>query len=283
MILTVFSNPNDSMVKQALGLCFKSTPVIMIPGTAASAWVTPFLPICQPLLFWKAKWSLKHSWCFFPHTFWSCSWERAGRQQATAGSARKERDGGFHRHPDLDLPVGSGSPWHHHRSHFMGIYVQYTCYTITSKNIDLSCPHTRALTLHLDVITLGIRLPSAIQNTSELIELTIALDGDEAINRLWNTKQWGPGWSAFSICAPFISFCIIESLCYRSSFIKLPSLWLQKYYLYWLWPAKQQKQKNTPPKHSMCTCTSDTVTDLKEGKAKTQVLILATMNTSSNI
>lgn len=66
----------------------------------------------------------------------------------------------------------------------MGIYVQYSCYTVTSKNIDLSCPHTRALTLHLDVITLGIRLPSAIQNTSELIELTIALDGDEAINRL---------------------------------------------------------------------------------------------------
>lgn len=44
--------------------------------------------------------------------------------------------------------------------------------------------HTHALTLHLDVITSGIRLPSAIQNTSELIELTIALDGDEAINRL---------------------------------------------------------------------------------------------------
>lgn len=44
--------------------------------------------------------------------------------------------------------------------------------------------HAGALTLHLDVITLGMRLPSVIPNTSELIELTIALDGDEAINRL---------------------------------------------------------------------------------------------------
>lgn len=44
--------------------------------------------------------------------------------------------------------------------------------------------HAGALTLHLGVITLGMRLPSIIPNTSELIELTIALDGDEAINRL---------------------------------------------------------------------------------------------------
>lgn len=44
--------------------------------------------------------------------------------------------------------------------------------------------HAGALTLHLDVITLGMRLPSVIPSTSELIELTIALDGDEAINRL---------------------------------------------------------------------------------------------------
>lgn len=44
--------------------------------------------------------------------------------------------------------------------------------------------HTGTLPLHLGVITSGMCLPSLIPNTSELIELTIALDGDEAINRL---------------------------------------------------------------------------------------------------
>jgi len=64
----------------------------------------------------------------------------------------------------------------------------YSNVFITSSHHKTQSPpsllHTRALTLRLDVITLGIRLPSAVQNTSELIELTIALDGDEAINRL---------------------------------------------------------------------------------------------------
>jgi len=76
--------------------------------------------------------------------------------------------------------------------------VRWSCSTIPSKNHDLSPRPARALTLRLDVITSGIRLPSAAQNTPELIELTKALDGDEAINRLRNTKQRGLGVKRFS-------------------------------------------------------------------------------------
>lgn len=51
----------------------------------------------------------------FPYTFSRaapCS-ERAGREPAAAGSVRKEREWGFHRNHDPDLPAGSGSRWHH--------------------------------------------------------------------------------------------------------------------------------------------------------------------------